>query len=354
MFHKLLFLFLSTHFLTLFSIGYNDAKVVLTVIKSISEATAEATNKDDSQEHTRKTELTLDTSQQRLGVDRWYLDDRGMHLDRMSLISTESDSEEDVRPKDELTVGRFSPVHMIAEEGDSKEWTTRSTAQVEICTIDITLIDDFKKQDQPIALLSSSLFLSAKNFMSTTRPLDVWATLSLCLAFYNPRVSTWEPIIEAIVDESTHIPDAWELRAHVRMRQGSEGRITSTMSQPEVTPDYTCIHPDALPDLLCIISAKDRLEINFSNAFYSTLTSSVFLAGEENCNKDDADVISNQAVSILQEDERTDTVMIKREFVEYLFSNTTGHPLRVTLHNPNQRITDTREVQLSICFAFLR
>ena len=307
-------------------------------------------------------EKTLDTSEQLLGRDHWYLQAKG-DADATSLMSSESGDDDSTgglndKSRQELTYGRFSPAHMMGKEGDANDWITRSTAQVEVGSIDITLIDDYCKQDQPILLLSADVLVSAKNVLSTTQPLDLWANLSLALAFFNPRVSAWEPVLEPVVNSETHVPGPWQLQAHVRMRQGEEGRLTTTANDNDNSGGDSGesahdahgevrVHRDALPDLLCVVSASERLELNFSNSFYSVLMSSVFVAGEDACSKDDEAVLEHQLVSQEVNPELSHTVMIKREFVEYLFVNATGHELSLTLHHPNRRnTTDFRTVSL--------
>eukprot|EP00049_Salpingoeca_infusionum_P002983 m.61945 g.61945 ORF g.61945 m.61945 type:complete len:3627 (-) comp11888_c0_seq2:204-11084(-) len=360
-------------------VGYNDIQAVTTVLGALSSNT-EPDSEDES-----TPALMYESRMEHVDEGRWYArDDVRKQADELSMLSVESSMSTQRSMKN-----RWQP-ELLVPRPDHSSWIDCSSAEIEIEAINIELIDDYKQQDTPLLLLSSTLLVQVKNLLSDD-PLHVWLTLQLVASYYNPRVSNWEPLLEPLINSSMR-PEIWELEAYIGLQQGKEAKpyVSATESQQlalNALPDTNHHSEDAaadaappvlhdvgdeIPSMLIVANAAKRLELTFSTALYEALMTSVFVAGEEARDKqlgvshgadddddDDNDHVSDAVLLALraapssrvaeitvpheesseshamspQVSPNENLVTVQRQFVGYVLVNETGHTATVMAFN---------------------
>lgn len=350
------------------SVGYNDLQVVQSVL------TALATTGETDTDTPIPAVTTVDLSARPVADVKWYM--RKVDDDAVSLVSAATSAD----PRRHAT-GRWTPVHLLRDAAvvDAAAWLQSSTAQLDLEAMDLTLIDDYQKQDCPLLLVSATLSANARNLTSRTEPLQAWATLGLAVAYYNAAVSAWEPLLEPLVDRKTQGATPWELSGHVWVNpsgesDGEEGVRGSNRSNgngsgtidpaadsllrrsSSVSPDAQqqstngddeltelnaaddTLEPEGqLPHVSCILSGE-RMELTVSNALYRTIMDCVFVAGEAKQVERAARAYalgsrSGNVLDVLDALPAADAVAAgeERHFAAFRLRNITGHDLEYSL-----------------------
>jgi hypothetical protein len=331
------------------SVGYNDLQVVQSVLAALSSAPGEKMGAQRA-----GVGHTVNLGAHEAQRDKWYL--RKVEDDAVSMLSKGA-------ADDQQRLGRWTPTHLLSGAGDgayinAAEWLTSSTAQLEIQSVDLTLIDDFEKQDCPLLLVSATLVANARNIASKTHPLQAWATLGLAVAYYNAAVSAWEPLLEPAVDRKWQAATPWELRAHLWVNHDPDGsgdaNSSATSAQPAVRSFSASPPPDdavteeqedelrelneatdtleygELPGLSCLLSGE-RMELTVSNALYRTIMDCVFVAGEAAQQERAVAGRRKAPLSAMPEASVVHNGTEERHFAAFRLQNVTGHDLKLSL-----------------------
>ncbi|XP_076066395.1 vacuolar protein sorting 13C isoform X3 [Oratosquilla oratoria] len=173
------------------------------------------------------------------------------------------EAEEAVEALPDIVVEQQSPQH----QGLGNE-----EAVVEMKSILITLEAGVGTTAIPLIKAQAGLMATVKGFKS--RVLETSGNMSLEVAYYNPRLALWEPLIEPvefITEELTeHRPWTVLFELKKELEQIKSGNNSAVMS-PASTPDADDIDfeelPEKTPTMSFSLTAKDPLEVTVTKTF---------------------------------------------------------------------------------------
>ncbi|KAK3890033.1 hypothetical protein Pcinc_005997 [Petrolisthes cinctipes] len=134
----------------------------------------------------------------------------------------------------------------------------------------------------PIPLLKLQAALDATGFRS--QKLTMEGSISLEVAYYNPRLAAWEPLLEPVENPNAgstspehHQPWTLNFQLSHDMSSGEDSGRQSLVATPVASPDSdevdNEIYPTQKPVTVINLTAKDPLEVTVTNTFMDVSSS---------------------------------------------------------------------------------